>query len=464
MAPEKKYKLSQIALDSERAAMAKEKEPENAVPRVVVQAARNTTFMDPELWGQMQYLGDGVLLENVYSRLPLEEFYELRVVCKTWHAMARERMALNEKIHKPFFNLCTRGNRFPTRLCGMLTFNKLILPPSSASTSEPSSGSKPPAPERKPAWTWTRRGNRPLGYYVSSSYQSFAYEGLVCSHDIGRYGRRLFSESAVDVLDWNIDEFQPGPMRTSRRTRPVAEVPHNGAEPMVMGVTVLPKKPHEWLQRFMLVLGSLEYGTQVFTSDLSWGTWETKPCRPVVRGAFHGQTTGCASCHGRVYITMEFSREILVYDFEHEVWSSIDAPGGSALSPVSMLPQHYRNDTLGAWNGHIYDVVDDPASMSLSLWELDEAKPGWTVFERMPTDLYRGWLKSEGHGASDIADLTIHASFSGDFALVYSWVFQFERAHRFCLFNMATKLWQRLPVDGNMVFIKRSGTVEWYGW
>jgi len=232
--------------------------------------------------------------------------------------------------------------------------------------------------------------------------------------------------------DCNLPEEEkhvPRFFRYKFRNRHVAEVPHNG-----LAQTLIGRKKDEMgttvLNQLKVVLGSLELDTQVY--DSVRGSWETKRCRPNVHGDLHA-TTGCSACNGRVYITLEFSREILQYDFEIASWSLIDAPDGAVTSTQS---QHYCNDTLGAWNGRNMDLVDDGDSFSLSLWELVDE---WGVFNCMSMDLYKIWLRfMDAPGqARNGALLTIHASFCGDYVLEYSWVFKYERTKRFCLDNMA---------------------------
>jgi hypothetical protein len=423
----KKYNTRQNAAE-ERAAIATVLEEKKGAG-----GGKRRRSMDPKLWGELQYHGD--VLKNVYCRLPLEEFFKLRVVCKAWYCVARKRMALNEPIHRPFFTLCIPRDCITFGRDGILTYNKEETPLNNKFKSLPSAASRSrSSSETELSWVWTSHPRyRVVDFYLAN-------EGLVCFH-----GPAVNCPYIVSVYDWNLPKHQ--------RVRAVPEVPSGGSGPMVIGMGVFQKEQNERLRAFKLVLGSLECETQVFDSESDLVGWETKPCRPVVRGVF-GPSTGCASCRGLVYITMEFSREILVYDFGNASWSSIDGPGGSAYSTVSMLPQHYRNDTLGEWKGHVLDVVDDRSSGSLSLWELVDETKEWRVFERMPAYLYSSWLMKSEDGTDRMADLTIHASFCGDYALVYSWDFQSRRAWRYCLFNMATKAWQELEVGDNTLVTK----------
>lgn len=57
--------------------------------------------MDPEVWGN---LPPNLTLE-IYKKLPMRNFYQLREVCKDWNLVARERRCVTDPIHKPYFVL-----------------------------------------------------------------------------------------------------------------------------------------------------------------------------------------------------------------------------------------------------------------------------------------------------------------------------------------------------------------------
>jgi len=219
---------------------------------------------------------------------------------------------------------------------------------------------------------------------------------------------------------------------------------------MILGMSVPEEEvPFGSWRSFRVVRGSHDFDTQVYES----GEWQTKPCRvpkPEMGDPLRA-STGCADCNGRVYITTEHTREIFVYDFEKAKWSSLLSP----CDWVSKLqPQHYCPDTLGAWNGRIFDVTYDSQSgrrknWSLQVWELvDETLHKWKVFNCMPKGLC-SWIRSTKGFLplrTKVGDVSLQASFCGDFLLIYSWDFSNSSAGRFCLFNMATKNWQKLNV------------------
>jgi len=227
---------------------------------------------------------------------------------------------------------------------------------------------------------------------------------------------------------------------------------------MILGMSVSEKQdPFSSFSSLRVVRGSPSFDTQVYES----GVWQTKPCR-VPKTATDRPlraSTGCAYCNGRVYITTEHSREIFVYDFEKSRWSSVFSP----CDWVSNHPQHYCLDTLGAWNSRVFDVTCDFESgrkkkiLALQVWELvDETLHKWKVYDCMPKGLC-SWLRStrgfSGAFPTKTGELSLQASFCGDFLLVYSWNFLYGLAGRFCLFNMATKNWQKLNIAAATVMI-----------
>ena len=65
--------------------------------------------LDAELWGRLQ---DHIPLDMVCEKLPFEDRFQLRVVCKSWHQIALQRLE-----PKPYFpNIAARYSGKPTVL------------------------------------------------------------------------------------------------------------------------------------------------------------------------------------------------------------------------------------------------------------------------------------------------------------------------------------------------------------
>ena len=214
-----------------------------------------------------------------------------------------------------------------------------------------------------------------------------------------------------------------------------------------------------WCAPYKVVCAGQGFDTHVY--DSKTGEWQTKPCQPEPKTRGEMRTsTGCTVCRGRVYITTAHKREIFVYNFNKASWSSLKSP----CKWVSTLRQYYCLDTLGAWNGRVFDVAEESKPVayvegSLCVWELvDESTHEWDIYNRMPRDLY-SWLRSEqgfSLGRAEAGSVTVQGNFCGDYLLVYSWDFEGGVARRFCLFNMATKNWQKLDVREGPIAIADS--------
>lgn len=347
----------------------------------------------------------------MYSRLPFEEFFHLRIVCKDWYDFACRRLALKEPIHKPFFTLFTKG--IHGRLDGILIYEAYTQ-----------------------SWDWR------TSWTLDHSCQCVASEGVVYSPGDWYLG---VGSNPAGAFHWQSKMYQ---------TLHPPPTPPNSDDKTILGMGITEKGDH--FSEFRVVRGSQGFDTQVYES----GVWQTKPCRvpkPETGGDLQA-STGCVDCNGRVYITTEHVREIFIYDFEKASWSSLLGP----CNGVSKQPQHYCPDTLGAWNGRIFDVTDHfrtgnrKRTYFLCVWELvDETLQMWEVYDRMPKDLC-SWLRSkQGFRPlnTKVEDISIQASFCGDYMLVYSWDFTNGSAGRFCLFNMAAKNWQKLKIPSGTVVI-----------
>lgn len=371
-----------------------------------------STSLDENLWGTLQHHIN--LAENVYSKLPFEEFFHLRGVCKDWYVIACTRLGLKEPIHKPFFTLFTKGD--VARLDGILTYN---------------------ASSR--SWDWTP------GLFFGNGFQVVASAGVVFSTD------NKLLRIIPRAYHWNSKRFQ-------EVHEPPPPPPPSLSAFMILGMSVSEEQdPGSYFRSFRVVRGSEDHDTQVYES----GVWQTKPCRvPKPETSPFGVlqlVTGCADCDGRIYITTEYTREIFVYDIEKARWSSLRSP----CDWVSHQNQHFCLDTLGVWNRRVYDMTCDFQSVrnknwSLQVWELvDETLHKWKVYDCMPKGLCswlrctRGFLPLR----TKAEDISIQASFCGDFMLVYSWDFSNGSAGRFCLFNMATKNWQKLNIAAGDVAV-----------
>ena len=61
-------------------------------------ALRDSCRMDPRLWGLLQHHIDSKV---IYAKLPFNEFFQMRLVCKEWNQLASNREFLEESFKDP---------------------------------------------------------------------------------------------------------------------------------------------------------------------------------------------------------------------------------------------------------------------------------------------------------------------------------------------------------------------------
>lgn len=88
---------------------------------------------------------------------------------------------------------------------------------------------------------------------------------------------------------------------------------------------------------------------------------------------------------------------------------------------------------------------------------MDVAKQEWTEFSCMPVEFWC-WVDSDGGDDPPLqAAMQIRASFCNEYILVHAWLRNEERmsckAQIFALFNMATKIWQKVDMPFSPIHV-----------
>lgn len=357
--------------------------------------------MDPQVWGNLQYY---MGLERVYAKLPLKEFFKLRLVCKEWNRLAGDRDFLHEnfKEYCPIPELYFFMESYDCDEKVMLAYDR--------SSSSWSVTQLPPCPYNK----------------------CRALEGLVI-HDYEESGEgqpRLFN---IHTKEWIT--LPPSPEE-------------NGDCYVILGMVVdKSTRPYTW----KIVKGSEDVDTQIYDSRSN--SWETRPSR-VYEGAnynphdFIDRQKGLACNNGVLYIQSD--DEILTYDMEEDEWMNLHLPPVDALY---MLP------SIGAWQNHVLVLSDDITveERTLVVWERVGLQE-WTEFSRMPSNLF-SWLSSqEIFPFPHDSNADIHMSYCNEYILVYI-RFKNEptvcKAEKFVLFNISTKVWAKLQLPFGVVSISK---------
>lgn len=375
---------------------------ESTAERRKSDAAEST--MDPEVWKDLRLHID---MQNAYAKLPFGEFFRLRNVCKDWNRLACERRCFKDLIPKPYFILNPSG--IDEQLNGILSYNI-----------------------SSDHWCWNQL---PQLYFhgVNHPDGAFSVEGLVCSSKI-RVGLSELRVFDVHTKAWHT----------------VPPAPESNVASGCVGMTVdTSVKPYT----FKIIQGGSGIETHIYDSRSN--AWKTTPAQPLLRKT--ARLTKCTQCNNQVYIRMD-SDEVLVYNLDKHIWINLKAP--------PQRPENRECRTLGAWRGRIFDIVeshDGVQFVSVTVWELvDQSTHEWLEYDHMPADLYKLWLRSDKDFPTTVRvdDVEILTSFCGDYALVFAWINIRGWADRFCLYNLATKKWEKVHLPFGTVRID----YHYYNW
>lgn len=370
--------------------------------------------MDLECWGRLQhYIG----LERVYTKLPLREFFQLRLVCKEWNRLAGDSKFLEESfkdhpIPEPFFCLQSYLS------------SKTVL-----WAYERTSG----------LWSSTHNLPRCCRKYT-------AVEGLLYSYDV-----RERSQLQVFNIHTRVRTvLPPSPEDTTN------SVFHG----MYVDKSV---KPYTW----KIIKGSEGMSTQVYDSrSNSWTTTSSQMFHVKYNAWYYRPSKmGEACSNGVVYILCDY--EIAAYVMETDVWISLPLP------PVKKS----RIDDIGAWQGRVFTVsfsdwrrLAGPSFTvggrrklftdehhTISVWEL--VGMGWREFSCIPAGLFC-WLNYKDACLPGEPDLEIRASYCEEYILIYTWLHDTNltwlckvEAERLVLFNLVSKAWTRIQVPSGAIIL-----------
>lgn len=349
--------------------------------------------MDAALWGDLQ---NHIDLEMVYEKLPLQQFFLLRVVCKRWNRVACERRGFKDPVPKPYFVSMPYSWSRPNILAFNISDGK---------------------------WVWKRLGQRHAP--LKPPVPAFALHGLLYSSD----SNRTFRELQLYVFDVHTSKEHLLPPLP----RLEQEFSWDG---MVVDSTVTPHS-------FKVIRGDTDIGTQIY--DSVTGKWTTDPARPCRRKPPH--LTTCASVNGKLYIRSVAPDIIMVYDLQKSVWSQ--------LNPPEELPVcRAYGGSLGTWQGRLFTVTEHhngDGRGSVSVCELEASSEEWREYIRMPSAFYNRWFTR--------ADHVIWSSFCGEYVLVVAWHYEhceYDQPQVMCLCNLAMKTWEIFKAPHDMLGIRRA--------
>ena len=371
--------------------------------------------MDPEIWGNLP----PCLAFEIYKKLPFTAFFQLREVCKEWNQLARERRCVTDPIHKPYFMLVHRNkidskeNYVDVRdFHGILTFHI-----------------------ESSSWRWTLLIDRKL----------------ICNTDLRPFKNM---NDHLSVKGLTIRDYYTSYKVYDAHIRGDYIIPQHqktSDESHVLGMSVdISVVPYT----FKIILGSSDVGTQIYNSVTR--SWETRSSK-IPENYGDPNFRSCLEYGNNLYIFSE-QQKILVYSLDEDKWSD--------LNPPLRAEDYLNNRSLGLWQGHMFKVTSSRNLITWArrirmrnkgadwivdpivwIWKLpvDRSKETlWEEVDKMPLEMGK-WLITDSHLPS-FESMEIHASFCEEHVLIYSWLPIAGSAHRFVLYNLITKMWEKVEV------------------
>ncbi|KAG0601678.1 hypothetical protein M758_11G131200 [Ceratodon purpureus] len=358
------------------------------------------TVLDAGLWGKLQ---EHIKLQQVYEKLPPEDLFRLRLVCKAWNHAAMHRLE-----PKPYFlTIATKAITRKGYLDGVLSYD---------------------AASKKFSF---KRLKFPLNHPPSGE-PPFEVEGLIfCHHPKYTNQQGVFN---IHNRTWHAVPQAP---ETSK---------HKSAIGMMVDTSEMP-------YTFKLVIGSVDKKTQVYDSKTrSWSTTSSKvmqSAKSALNSPEHIVT--CMCNNGCVYISVGVE-VLLIYSMEGDKWTRMNFPevkqgkdGGSAVH------------ALGAWNGRIFTPREDSEVRNVTVWELmDRTKQEWREYAVMPKEDYDMFKKCVYMSGSSPRGCMMRfvPCFCDGYLLIYNWQYVNGVAEALAMLDLATKKWIQVDLPRGTVGIK----------
>jgi hypothetical protein len=360
--------------------------------------------MDARLWGGLQNYVD---LSMIYGKLPIEDFFRLRTVCKEWNRLASDQPFLEETfkdpIPPPYFLIETKkaNNRMLTR-------------------------------DISQGWKWTRLPN---------AYTTAA--GLLCSN---------FEEEWVFNVHTRVFHTLP-PVPPLEDNAPVVEGteenPEEDGDHPLIGITVdTSVSPYT----FRLVFGFEDVRTRIYDSKSNSWTCTLSVCEDWRLGqhSFYAESDPtCALSDGVLHLRVwEMYGDFIIvhcYSPEQDYWTS-----SRTHYPHADQEELVTYD-IGAWQDRLFLFgMKARPTRTIMAWEETKAKGnGWTLFDRMPDELWswiRLGLEIADDDFNDFSVAEMQTRFCGEYVLVYICLGSEAVAERAVLYNLDLKTWERVEV------------------
>ncbi|KAG0605647.1 hypothetical protein M758_9G076600 [Ceratodon purpureus] len=365
--------------------------------------------MDARLWGELQSYID---LRVIFAKLPMEEFFQLRRVCKEWNCLASDRGFLeasfaSKPIPKPYFVVDSAKMRHRLLTC------------------DPSSG----------RWSWTRL-----------PHARCEVGGVLCDYDEKTGSRKVF-----DLHTRVFHELPPPPGPS-----PIPDVADDFeiVQP-VIGMTVSPSSD----RAFRIVLGDGDIGTRTYDSKTN--SWTQTPSQHdlfvLAQGYKADKKQICVSCNGVLYIrAWEIDLGIVglhTYNLDRDEWNCSVCWNAEEVEWVFW--------DIGMWQDRVFSLrMKREVTSEIEVLELTGSIPQWavsnlnddhwTVIDRMPEDL-RLWLLAGEEERLEDYDATheTQSVFCNELVLIYNCVGLQDVTERAVIYNLNGKTWTKIELPAS---------------
>lgn len=358
--------------------------------------------LDAGVWGGLQ---DHIPLQIVYEKLPYQELFRLRVVCKAWNHAALQRLE-----PKPYFVIIAQGSYDygdTKYVNGVLSFDV--------------------ASEKYRFQQ--QRFSLPHSY---SGPFPFEVEGLIfCLHPHNLRQQGVFN---IHSKTWHA--IPPAPKESEYRS--------------AIGMMVdTSERPYS----FKLVVGSLDTETQIYDSQSrSWTTTSSR-LKQVAKPALSGREVVTCMCNnGCVYVSIG-TEILLMYSMEGDKWTILDFPevkqaeeGGGGVH------------ALGVWEGRIFTTREDNSKRKVTVWELvDQTKEEWVKYAIISGADYDLLMTCDfaNYGPSIYEELRLVPCFCDGYLLIYNWHYSNCQSYALGMLNLATYEWEKIVLPPRTVAIEK---------
>ena len=358
--------------------------------------------LDAEVWSKLQ---DHISLKDVYEKLPYQELFRLRLVCKAWNHAALQRLE-----PKPYFVIiarCYDEGDDDVYMNGILSYDV---------ASENYSFKQQHFPLDTPL--------HPTNARYSS--EPFEVEGLIyCCHPDNLEQIAVFN---IHNKTWHT--IPPAPKHSEYRS--------------AIGMMVdTSERPYS----FKLVVGSLDTKTQIYDSQSrSWSTTSSRLKQLAKQALRKHETVTCVCSNGCVYISIG-TEILLLYSMEEDKWTILDFPEVKQEEAGAV-------HALGVWEGRIFTTREDCSKRKIIVWELvDQAKEEWVKYVIISSGNYNMLMECDffNHGPSIYEDLRVFPCFCDGYLLLYNWHYSGCQSYALGMLNLGTSEWEKVDLPPGIV-------------